>query len=58
MAAFAADPDVRVIVLRGAGETFIAGADISQFEDQRTGAEASGRYDALTAAALRRRPGR
>jgi enoyl-CoA hydratase len=52
MAAFAADPQVRVIVLRGAGETFVAGADISQFEDQRTGAEASKRYDALTAAAF------
>lgn len=50
--AFAADPDVRVIVLRGAGETFIAGADISQFEDQRTGEEASRRYDAMTAAAF------
>jgi enoyl-CoA hydratase len=52
MAAFAADPEVRVIVLRGAGETFVAGADISQFEDQRTGAAASKRYDALTAAAF------
>ena len=45
MAAFQADPEVRVIVLRGAGETFVAGADISQFEDQRTGAAASKRYD-------------
>jgi enoyl-CoA hydratase/carnithine racemase len=52
MAAFAADPQVRVIVLRGAGETFIAGADISQFEEQRTGAAASKRYDAVTAAAF------
>jgi enoyl-CoA hydratase/carnithine racemase len=52
MGAFAADPEVRVIVLRGAGETFVAGADISQFEDQRTGAQASKRYDALTAAAF------
>ncbi|MDB5452901.1 MAG: enoyl-CoA hydratase [Caulobacteraceae bacterium] len=52
MDAFAADPEVRVIVLRGTGETFVAGADISQFEDQRTGAAASKRYDALTAAAF------
>jgi enoyl-CoA hydratase len=52
MEAFAADPQVRVIILRGAGETFVAGADISQFEDQRTGAAASKRYDALTAAAF------
>jgi enoyl-CoA hydratase len=52
MQAFAADPEVRVIVLRGAGETFVAGADISQFEDQRTGAAASQRYDAITAAAF------
>jgi enoyl-CoA hydratase/carnithine racemase len=52
MAAFDADSDVRVIVLRGAGETFVAGADISQFEDQRVGAEASKKYDALTAEAF------
>lgn len=52
MEAFEADPEVRVIVLRGAGETFVAGADISQFGEQRTGAEASKRYDAVTAAAF------
>lgn len=52
MAAFEADPEVRVIVLRGMGETFVAGADISQFEDQRTGAAASRRYDDVTAAAF------
>ena len=52
MDAFAADPEVRVIVLRGAGETFVAGADISQFEDQRVGADASKKYDALTAEAF------
>ncbi|CAN5288081.1 enoyl-CoA hydratase [soil metagenome] len=51
-AAFDADPEIRVIVLRGQGETFVAGADISQFEDQRTGKEASARYDAVTAAAF------
>ena len=47
---FDADPDIRVIVIRGAGdEAFVAGADISQFEQQRTG-EGARRYDAATAA--------
>jgi enoyl-CoA hydratase len=32
------DPDVRVVVLRGAGEaSFVSGADISEFERSRTG---------------------
>ncbi len=36
--ALADDPEVRVVVLRGEGETaFVAGADISEFESQRTG---------------------
>lgn len=40
-----ADDSVRVVVLRGAGErAFVSGADISQFEAQRTGEEAR-RYD-------------
>jgi hypothetical protein len=39
--AFAADPEVRVIVLKGAGEkAFVSGADISQFKEKRSGAEA------------------
>jgi enoyl-CoA hydratase len=42
-----ADPSVRVIVLRGAGtKAFSAGADISEFEGNRTGAEAR-RYDEI-----------
>jgi enoyl-CoA hydratase/carnithine racemase len=42
-----ADPAVRVIVLRGAGtKAFSAGADISEFEGNRTGAEAR-RYDEI-----------
>ncbi len=47
-----ADSEVRVIVLRGAGETaFSAGADISEFESARTGASAA-TYDALNDAAF------
>ncbi len=38
----AEDSEVRVVVLRGAGDrAFVAGADISQFEDQRSGSSAS-----------------
>ena len=37
-----ADPEVRVVVLRGAGDkAFVAGADISQFEEQRSGSSTS-----------------
>ncbi len=45
------DPAVRVVVLRGAGErAFVAGADISQFSDQRT-PEKADQYGSATAAA-------
>ena len=47
-----ADPDVRVVVLRGAGEqAFVAGADISQFGAARTG-DAAGDYDRLNGRAF------
>ena len=47
-----ADPDVRVVVLRGAGEkAFSAGADISEFENSRTG-DAAKTYDILNDAAF------
>lgn len=47
-----ADTDVRIIVLRGAGEkSFSAGADISEFESARTG-NAAKDYDALNDAAF------
>lgn len=46
------DPDVRVVILRGAGaKAFSAGADISEFESARTG-DAAKTYDALNDAAF------
>jgi enoyl-CoA hydratase/carnithine racemase len=45
---FEADPDVRVVVLAGAGDkAFVSGADISQFETRRSGAEAVERYEEI-----------
>jgi len=44
--AFDADPEVRLIVITGAGEkAFISGADISQFEKARGSAEAQAIYN-------------
>ncbi|MBK5223991.1 MAG: enoyl-CoA hydratase/isomerase family protein [Acidimicrobiia bacterium] len=49
-----ADPDVRVVVLTGAGEkAFVSGADISEFAEQRTSPEARQAYDATFADADR-----
>ena len=43
---FAADAQIRVVVLAGAGDkAFVSGADISQFEKQRSGPEAVQRYE-------------
>ncbi|MET0276385.1 MAG: enoyl-CoA hydratase [Acidimicrobiia bacterium] len=40
------DPDVRVVVMTGAGDrAFVSGADISEFGEQRTEAEARAAYD-------------
>ena len=45
------DPDVRVVVLRGAGDkAFVSGADISQFEKERHNARASEEYSRRSAA--------
>ena len=45
---YESDPEVRVIVLAGAGDkAFVSGADISQFEKQRSGPEAVQRYEEL-----------
>ncbi len=50
---FERDPDVRVIVLRGAGDkAFISGADISQFEKQRSSADSIAQYDKIAEGAL------
>jgi enoyl-CoA hydratase len=50
---FEQNPAVRVIVLSGAGDTaFAAGADISQFETERSTADAVQTYEALTKAAF------
>jgi enoyl-CoA hydratase len=44
--AYAEDPDVRVIILRGEGEkAFVAGADISQFKEKRSSPEAVQHYN-------------
>ena len=42
-----ADPEVRAVVLRGEGGAFVAGADISQFADQRTEAGDVSRYGSV-----------
>lgn len=50
--ALADDSEVRVVVMRGAGDVaFVAGADISEFESVRIGAEAQA-YDAANAQAF------
>jgi len=48
-----ADPAVRVVVLRGAGEeAFVSGADISEFARTRTGARAAQGYEDVGVAAF------
>lgn len=50
---YATDPGIRVVVLKGMGEkAFISGADISQFEEQRTSKAAVAHYDAMSKRAL------
>jgi enoyl-CoA hydratase/carnithine racemase len=49
VAAFAEDPEVRVIVLKGAGDkAFVSGADISEFEEKRSNAENIAAYNAVS----------
>jgi enoyl-CoA hydratase/carnithine racemase len=53
MAAFEADPEVRVAIIAGAGDkAFVSGADISQFESARSNQAEDARYSAVTDAAF------
>lgn len=54
LAEFAGDDSVRVIVLTGAGDkSFVSGADISKFEDERANADAQEKYT-KTSSGMRR----
>lgn len=46
---FAEDPEVRILILSGAGgKAFVSGADISKFESERASEEAVANYNATT----------
>ena len=48
---FAADSEIRVVVLTGAGgKAFVSGADISKFESERASPEAARAYNAKSEA--------
>ena len=50
---FTRNPEIRVIIVRGAGhEAFAAGADISEFGENRAGAAAAKEYENRNSAAL------
>ena len=54
MEAFHKDDDVRVVVMKGAGEkAFISGADISEFDSKRSNAEQKKEYGKASADANR-----
>ena len=49
LTAFAADPDVRVVVITGAGgKAFVSGADISEFEAMRSTPEGIAEYNEVS----------
>jgi enoyl-CoA hydratase/carnithine racemase len=51
VADLSADPAIRVVILRGAGDTaFVAGADISQFKDRRRNAADEEEYRRISGA--------
>jgi enoyl-CoA hydratase/carnithine racemase len=51
LADFASDPEVRVVIVTGAGgKAFVSGADVSKFDDERSETEAVQRYNAATEA--------
>ncbi len=52
---FEADPDIKVIVLKGAGDkAFVSGADISEFEQNRSTPEAVKYYEDVADSAMER----
>lgn len=54
MATLATNPDVRVVILRGAGtQAFSAGADIAEFEETRRNSELAIKYHAAVEEAFR-----
>lgn len=54
LAAFEEDREIRVVILRGAGEkAFISGADISEFKEKRSSKDAAEAYNAAGDAAHR-----
>jgi enoyl-CoA hydratase/carnithine racemase len=49
------NPEIRVVVVRGAGDkAFVSGADISEFDTQRSGEEATRFYNDTSQRAMRR----
>jgi enoyl-CoA hydratase/carnithine racemase len=49
----AEDPEIRTVVMRGAGDVaFVSGADISEFQEQRTGGDAAAAYESSTGRAF------
>jgi enoyl-CoA hydratase len=47
---FAKDPEIRVLVVSGAGgKAFVSGADISKFENERASEDAAAKYNATSA---------
>ena len=54
MSSFQADEAVRVVVMQGAGDkAFVSGADISEFEANRSSPEARAEFDAVASAAAK-----